>query len=139
MRVTPGIEADTHEKIATGHEGSKFGLPPGAAAAALRHAAGLAHLRPAGLHIHLGSQIAAVDTYLEAAAWLGASSPRGARRAARLTWAAACHRLHRRRPGAGVARRWRRRSRAGRALTAHGLPLPELMLEPGARSPARPG
>ena len=26
IRVTPGIEADTHEKIRTGHHGSKFGL-----------------------------------------------------------------------------------------------------------------
>ena len=28
IRVTPGIEADTHETIRTGHHGSKFGLPP---------------------------------------------------------------------------------------------------------------
>ena len=28
VRVTPGIEADTHEKIRTAHHGSKFGLPP---------------------------------------------------------------------------------------------------------------
>ncbi len=70
VRVTPGIEADTHHKIATGHAASKFGLPPAAAVAALRAAAGLAHVRAAGLHVHLGSQIRDVGTYLEAAAWL---------------------------------------------------------------------
>jgi diaminopimelate decarboxylase len=70
VRVTPGIEADTHHKIATGHAGSKFGLPPAAAVAALRSAAALAHVRPVGLHVHLGSQIRDVGTYLEAAAWL---------------------------------------------------------------------
>src|SRR5215204_7667953 len=28
VRVTPGIEAETHAAITTGHRGSKFGLPP---------------------------------------------------------------------------------------------------------------
>jgi diaminopimelate decarboxylase len=28
LRITPGVEADTHEKIRTGHVGSKFGVPP---------------------------------------------------------------------------------------------------------------
>ena len=28
VRVTPGIEADTHEAVKTAHHGSKFGLPP---------------------------------------------------------------------------------------------------------------
>ena len=32
VRVTLGVEADTHEAIQTGHHGSKFGLPPAAAA-----------------------------------------------------------------------------------------------------------
>src|SRR5918999_4936303 len=31
VRVTLGVEADTHEAIQTGHHGSKFGLPPEAA------------------------------------------------------------------------------------------------------------
>ena len=34
VRVTPGIDADTHEKIRTAHHGSKFGLPPADALAA---------------------------------------------------------------------------------------------------------
>jgi diaminopimelate decarboxylase len=72
VRVNPAIDADTHRKIATGHAASKFGLAPAEAAAALRRAAGLEHLRPMGVHVHLGSQIGSVDTYLEAAAWLAA-------------------------------------------------------------------
>src|ERR687898_2348589 len=28
VRVTPGVDADTHASIRTGHHGSKFGLPP---------------------------------------------------------------------------------------------------------------
>ena len=41
IRVTPGIEADTHEAIKTAHHGSKFGLPPEDAIEALRRAAGV--------------------------------------------------------------------------------------------------
>jgi diaminopimelate decarboxylase len=72
VRVNPAIDADTHRKIATGHAASKFGLAAGEAAAALRRARSLQHVRPMGLHVHLGSQIGSVDTYLEAAAWLAA-------------------------------------------------------------------
>jgi diaminopimelate decarboxylase len=56
VRVTSGIEADTHEAIRTGHHGSKFGLPPAAALRAI--AAGReAGLEVAGLHVHVGSQL----------------------------------------------------------------------------------
>ena len=52
IRVTPGIEADTHEKVRTGHHGSKFGLPPDDALEALRRAPDTE-----GLHVHIGSQL----------------------------------------------------------------------------------
>ena len=52
IRVTPGIEADTHEKIRTGHHGSKFGLTPDDALEALRRAP-----ETEGLHVHIGSQL----------------------------------------------------------------------------------
>ena len=29
VRITPGITADTHHKIVTGHSDSKFGFAPG--------------------------------------------------------------------------------------------------------------
>lgn len=52
-RVTPGVEADTHQAIRTGHHGSKFGLPQDLALEALR-GLGEAAL---GLHLHVGSQL----------------------------------------------------------------------------------
>jgi diaminopimelate decarboxylase len=58
VRVAPGVEAETHEAIRTGHEGSKFGLPPEQALDALA-AARRAGLEVAGLHVHVGSQLAA--------------------------------------------------------------------------------
>lgn len=56
LRITPGIEADTHEKIMTGHLGSKFGVSPEEAPEIVERAraAGLEFL---GLHVHLGSQL----------------------------------------------------------------------------------
>ncbi|HEX2058113.1 MAG TPA: diaminopimelate decarboxylase [Actinomycetota bacterium] len=58
IRVTPGVEAHTHEYVQTGHEDSKFGFPlaDGIALSALRTASGL-ELDVAGLHAHIGSQI----------------------------------------------------------------------------------
>jgi len=57
VRVTPGVDADTHEAIRTGHHGSKFGLDPDDALEAVR-AAGTAGLEVEGLHLHVGSQLA---------------------------------------------------------------------------------
>jgi diaminopimelate decarboxylase len=56
VRVTPGIEADTHEAIRTAHAESKFGLPPDDAVTAIREAAA-AGLDVLGLHVHIGSQL----------------------------------------------------------------------------------
>src|SRR5918999_954634 len=56
VRVTPGIEADTHAAIRTAHHGSKFGLPPEQAIEAIRRAR-QAGLEPVGLHVHIGSQL----------------------------------------------------------------------------------
>jgi diaminopimelate decarboxylase len=56
VRVTPGIEADTHPAIRTAHHGSKFGLPPEQALEAVA-AARTAGLEVAGLHLHIGSQL----------------------------------------------------------------------------------
>src|SRR5207244_5236934 len=56
VRVTPGIDPDTHDAIKTGHRGSKFGLPPDQALQAVAHARELG-LDVPGLHVHLGSQL----------------------------------------------------------------------------------
>lgn len=59
IRVTPGVEAHTHEFVQTGQEDSKFGfsLATGAAAEAARAVERIAGVRLAGFHMHIGSQI----------------------------------------------------------------------------------
>jgi diaminopimelate decarboxylase len=59
VRVTVGVEAHTHEYIATAHEDQKFGfsLASGAAAEAVRRVLRLPALELVGLHSHIGSQI----------------------------------------------------------------------------------
>ncbi|MFI6641229.1 diaminopimelate decarboxylase [Streptomyces sp. NPDC050504] len=59
IRVTVGVEAHTHEFIATAHEDQKFGiaLAGGHAAEAVRRALKLDGLELIGIHSHIGSQI----------------------------------------------------------------------------------
>ncbi|GAA0978031.1 diaminopimelate decarboxylase [Acrocarpospora macrocephala] len=59
IRVTVGVEAHTHEFIATSHDDQKFGLSlsSGAAAEAVRRVLALPSLELVGLHSHIGSQI----------------------------------------------------------------------------------
>ena len=59
VRVTVGVEAHTHEFIATAHEDQKFGLSlaSGAAMEAVRRVFAADSLRLVGLHSHIGSQI----------------------------------------------------------------------------------
>ena len=70
VRVTPGIEADTHRKIVTGHSDSKFGFAPADALDVLDSIETFANLSAAGLHVHLGSQIRDLRTYVDAIGWL---------------------------------------------------------------------
>jgi diaminopimelate decarboxylase len=59
LRVTVGVEAHTHEYIATAHEDQKFGvsLATGAAADAVDRVLARPELDLRGLHSHIGSQI----------------------------------------------------------------------------------
>jgi diaminopimelate decarboxylase len=57
VRVTPGVEAETHEAIRTGHHGSKFGLDADDALTAIGAALD-AGLEVEGVHVHVGSQLA---------------------------------------------------------------------------------
>lgn len=59
VRVTVGVEAHTHEFIATAHEDQKFGLSMsnGDADEAVRRIVKLPSLKFLGLHSHIGSQI----------------------------------------------------------------------------------
>jgi diaminopimelate decarboxylase len=64
VRVTLGVDADTHEAIRTGHHGSKFGLPPDQARAAVSEALDFG-LDVMGVHVHVGSQLADFDAQAE--------------------------------------------------------------------------
>ena len=65
VRVTVGVEAHTHEYIATAHEDQKFGLSlaGGDAMNAIRRVFATDNLRLVGLHSHIGSQIFDVDGF----------------------------------------------------------------------------
>jgi diaminopimelate decarboxylase len=62
LRVTPGIRPETHYKIVTGQEDSKFGLPLATLPLALERCAA-AGLDVRGLHAHIGSQVSELDVY----------------------------------------------------------------------------
>jgi diaminopimelate decarboxylase len=62
MRVTPGIEPETHHAIRTGQEDSKFGIPMRDVERALERIA-RSNLELRGLHAHIGSQVFDLDAY----------------------------------------------------------------------------
>jgi len=68
VRVTPGVEAHTHEYIETGTEASKFGftLAEDIALRAVARVQDSSALRLLGLHCHIGSQIYRLDAYARA-------------------------------------------------------------------------
>jgi len=66
VRVTPGIEAHTHEYVRTGQDDSKFGfgLASGAAAEAVARLQSTPGVEVVGLHAHIGSQIFLLDPFV---------------------------------------------------------------------------
>jgi len=62
LRVTPGIQPDTHIKISTGQVDSKFGIPLAQLPVAVEKCAA-AGLDLRGLHGHIGSQVFDLDVY----------------------------------------------------------------------------
>jgi len=136
VRVTPGIDAETHEAIKTAHHGSKFGLPPGQALEAVA-AAREAGLDAIGLHAHIGSQLLDTDAARVTVDWLGAFA---ATCRSELDWTPRVVDL-----GGGLGIRYVEEEAPPTiedflaALTGaleqtwrdHELPRPELVLEPG--------
>ena len=136
VRVTLGVDADTHEAIRTGHHGSKFGLPPDQARALVADALDR-ELEVLGVHVHVGSQLADFDAQAETIVRLAAFA---ARCRDDLGWVARVADL-----GGGFGIRHHpdddvpdaaalATSAATTARTAFleaGLPEPELWLEPG--------
>lgn len=58
LRVNPSVDADTHQHIATGGPRSKFGIEVDEARSILQNVSRYPHLDIAGLHVHIGSQLA---------------------------------------------------------------------------------
>jgi diaminopimelate decarboxylase len=74
VRVTPGVEAHTHEFVRTGQEDSKFGfsVSSGAAAQAVAALELLPGVELVGVHAHIGSQVFDASSFESAAEVLGA-------------------------------------------------------------------
>lgn len=68
LRITPGIEAHTHDYIKTGQIDSKFGFAPVETVIqdAIKKAITLANINLAGIHCHIGSQIFDLEPYEDA-------------------------------------------------------------------------
>jgi diaminopimelate decarboxylase len=68
VRVTPGIEAHTHEYLQTGIADSKFGfgLASGEAAAAIERIQASEAMDLVGIHAHIGSQVFDADSFRKA-------------------------------------------------------------------------
>jgi diaminopimelate decarboxylase len=140
IRVTPGIDADTHEAIRTGHHGSKFGLAPDDALEALRRA-------PAteGLHVHIGSQLRDLEAARATAEWMAGFALRARDE---IGWELRTLDLG---GGLGVAATpdepeltigtfvTELLGALERVGARHGLPAPRMILEPGRSLTARAG
>ncbi|HEY4976016.1 MAG TPA: diaminopimelate decarboxylase [Gaiellaceae bacterium] len=136
VRVTPGIEVDTHEAIQTAHLGSKFGLTPERTIEAVRLGTSLG-MEMAGLHIHLGSQLLDLAAPRMLLDWLAGFV---AVCRSELAWAPAVVDV-----GGGLGIRYTEdepapsiaewigdlEERLARDFSVHGLPRPGLVIEPG--------
>jgi diaminopimelate decarboxylase len=73
VRITPGVEAHTHEFVRTGGEDSKFGfsVASGAAAQAVSALELLPSVELVGVHAHIGSQVFDVSSFEQAAEVVG--------------------------------------------------------------------
>ncbi|MEL6952953.1 MAG: diaminopimelate decarboxylase [Pseudomonadota bacterium] len=66
VRVNPDVDAQTHEKIATGKAENKFGIPIARASEVYARAAALPGLEVVGIDVHIGSQLTALGPFEKA-------------------------------------------------------------------------
>jgi diaminopimelate decarboxylase len=66
LRVNPDVDADTHHKISTGRAGDKFGIELDRIREVYAAAARLPGIIPAGLAVHIGSQLTRLDPFRDA-------------------------------------------------------------------------
>ncbi|MHC5037683.1 MAG: diaminopimelate decarboxylase [Planctomycetota bacterium] len=63
IRLNPDVDPHTHRYITTGKRENKFGLDLERGRATAKIAASMSHLRVAGVHMHIGSQILVAEPY----------------------------------------------------------------------------
>ncbi|HET9613762.1 MAG TPA: hypothetical protein VFP22_03025, partial [Candidatus Limnocylindrales bacterium] len=67
FRLNPDVQPETHDALAVGRGASKFGLTETELGLAVETAvAGDGAIRPRGVHVHVGSQLAAIDAWRDA-------------------------------------------------------------------------
>lgn len=147
LRLSPGVDPHTHDKITTGILDTKFALAiqTGDAATAVERALASANLNLLGYHCHIGSQVFEKESYVETVDKM-------------LAFAAEMRTRHgytpeEFSPGGGFAVQYTRNNPAPAAAVyaelvvdalhaaceRHGLPLPRLFVEPGRSVVARAG
>ena len=147
LRITPGVNARTHVKTTTGLRDSKFGfpLPSGQAAAAVERALAAPGLELSGFHIHLGSPIYDLQPYRDGIAVAAGFAAEMQQRHG--------YRWREFSPGGGFAIGYTddrlppthaayAEAVSGTLRAAcedHGLPLPEVHIEPGRSVVGRAG
>lgn len=66
VRVNPDVDAGTHPYISTGLKENKFGIDISRALAVYQRAAAMDNIRITGVDCHIGSQLTAIEPYLDA-------------------------------------------------------------------------
>jgi diaminopimelate decarboxylase len=68
LRITPGVDVDTHPYVQTAHVASKFGIPmeERQAQRAIQFCMNSKWVNLVGLHTHIGSQVFDIDPYVRA-------------------------------------------------------------------------
>ena len=147
LRLSPGVDPHTHDKITTGILDTKFGMSvqTGDAAAAVARALAAPHLNLLGYHCHIGSQVFEKESYAQAVdVMLGFAAAMRARHG---------YTPEEFSPGGGFAVQYVAEWPAPAAdvyaelvvdalqaaCERHGLPLPRLFVEPGRAIVARAG
>jgi diaminopimelate decarboxylase len=65
FRLNPDVDSGTHAKIATGHEGSKFGMPASEIRQLHKSIADHPTIYAAGISVHIGSQVTDINAFEE--------------------------------------------------------------------------
>lgn len=143
LRITPGVDVDTHPYLQTGHTASKFGLPivDGQALSAIRMARTSKWLDLSGLHTHIGSQISEANAFRRAVRMLSEIAAEADFVPQQISTGGGWGVPYRPEDKAGDPREWVEKVAAEIKKEFGSLhwPLPRLVLEPGRWLTAQAG